>query len=368
MDLLANHAQANAVFEPVVEGRVAASHAYLLHGPAGSGRSEVAGLVATFLLAEGSARDDTAARVKARSHPDLTWISPAGANGEVLVDDIRERVVAAVPMTPFEAKRRVFVIEGADRMNESAANAFLKTLEEPPAFAHLILIADSLDSVMPTLVSRCQTVRFDPASIAELAARLEQEGFPQSIARECAELADGDGARARMLADDSEGTLRRGGEELARAALTGSSATARPWVELISSAAELGKAAGDDVRREAAERLETAARSERTRIERDGEERAKRAQRRAESAAVDLALFVAESWLRDLHRASLGAGDLIGMEGRRAELTDLSRGTPPVRIRSAIDMIGRTRRALRLNVTRELALEALAHRLDGALG
>jgi DNA polymerase-3 subunit delta' len=129
----------------------------------------------------------------------------------------------------------------------------------------------------------------------------------------------------------------------------------------------LGKAAGDEVRRESEERLETAARSERSRIERDAEEQGKRAQRRAESAAVDLTLFIAESWLRDLHRASLGAGDLIANTRRRAEVTELSRSTTPARVRSAIDMIGRTRRALRLNVTRELALESLAHRLDGVL-
>lgn len=368
MDALAQNPQARSVFEPVLAGRALPSHAYLLHGPSGSGRSEVAELVAAALLADGSDRADTADRVRARTHPDLTWVTPEGANGEVLVDDIRDRVIAAAPMTPFEARRRVFVIEAADRMNESAANAFLKTLEEPPSYAHLILTADSLDSVMATIVSRCQPVRLSPPSPASLAALLEAEGTPPALAAECAELADGDGERARLLASEQGTALRSAGEGIARAALSGSSATARSWVDLLAAAAARGKAAGDEVIAASAERLELAGKSERSRLQRDAEERGKRATRRAEGRAVDAALHVAETWLRDLHRASVGAGELIASDERRAELSRIAGAVAPNRLRSAIDMVGRTRRAMALNVNRELALETLAHRLDGTIG
>ncbi len=70
-------------------------------------------------------------RVQRGTHPDLTWVTPSGA-AEMLVSDIDEPVVAAAARTPFEASRRVFVIEGAETMNEQAANRLLKTLEEPP--------------------------------------------------------------------------------------------------------------------------------------------------------------------------------------------------------------------------------------------
>lgn len=368
MDRLADQPQARAVFEPVIAEPATASHAYLLHGPPGSGRTEVARVVATALLAEGSQRGDTAARVEGRTHPDLTWVSPQGANGEVLVEDVRDRIVAAVPLTPFEAHRRVFVIEGADRMNESAANAFLKTLEEPPDFAHLILIADSLDGVMPTLVSRCQAVRFDPARDSALAAMLEADGIAPDEAARCAALADGDGARARLLAGEDGRILLESGEALASASLKGGSATARPWVELLAAAGRSGKAAADEVRSAATERLELAGRSERSKIEREAEEQGKRAQRRAESSAVDAALAVAESWLRDLHRAALGAADLIGDQGRRERMSAVASSSSPARVRSAIDLVGSARRSLSLNVNRELAIESLAHRLDRTLG
>jgi len=367
MDTLANHPQARSVFEPVISGRVQASHAYLLHGPPGSGRSEVAELVATALLSEGSERTDNAERVKARTHPDLTWITPEGANGEVLVDDVRDKVIAAAPMTPFEARHRVFVIEGADRMNDSSANAFLKTLEEPPAYAHLFLIANSLDSVMPTIVSRCQSVRFSPPTAAELAEMLVRNGVEPALANECSHLADGDGERALTLASPHGIAIRDAGEAMAASALKGSASTAKAWVALLAAATDKGKDAAAEVEAVGAARLEFAAKSERSKLNKEAEERGKRARRRAEGKSVDLALFIAESWLRDLQRVAVGAGDLVAGDGRRNQLEQAARASRPMQIRSAIDMVARARTAMSLNVNRELALEALAHQLDGAL-
>ena len=80
--------------------------------------------------------------------------------------DVDESVVAAAAHTPFEAQHRIFVLERADTMNDEAANALLKTLEEPPAYVVLILITDKLTQVLPTIASRCQAVRFDPPAPA----------------------------------------------------------------------------------------------------------------------------------------------------------------------------------------------------------
>ncbi len=194
------------------------SHAYLFHGPAGTGKRAVARAFAAALLAAG-ARDPgaVAERVARDSHPDLTWVTPSGA-AEMLVGDIEEPVVAAATRTPFESARRVFVIEGADTMNDQAANRMLKTLEEPPPFVHLVLLTDRREDVLPTIASRCQAVRFDPLPPARIAERLlatraqrdELEGADledaealvaaTTHAQACARLALGDARLAARLA------------------------------------------------------------------------------------------------------------------------------------------------------------------------
>ena len=365
MDSLLAHPHAHAILGPVVDGKATASHAYLFHGPAGCGRSEVAEDLATALLSRGTERTDTATRVAGRTHPDLMWIKPEGANGEILVDDIRS-LVSAVPMTPFESQCRIFVVEGADRMNDSSANAFLKTLEEPPGHAHLILIAQATTTVLPTILSRCQSVRFEPPTVESLAARLQRAGTSPDLALECARISGGDGARALMLTSPEGPALRGAGETLAKAALSGGAATARPWLEIIKTAGQLGKAAGLEVEAAAALRLEFAGKSEKKRMEKDATDRGKRASRRAESAAADLALFVAEAWLRDVHRAALGATELLP-PSQAAQLTSEGANVRPSDLREAIERIEHTRRALKLNVNRELAIESLAHELDGVL-
>src|SRR3954447_11788096 len=154
----------------------APSHAYLFHGPAGAGKRDVARAFAAELLAEGAADPDNArARALRGTHPDLTWVAPSGA-ADMLVSDIDEPVVAAAARTPFESARRVFVIERADTMNDEAANRMLKTLEEPPAFAHLVLLTDRPGNVLPTIASRCQHVRFDALPAGEPAARVRGRG------------------------------------------------------------------------------------------------------------------------------------------------------------------------------------------------
>src|SRR3954454_23618136 len=170
-----SHPHARAALRPETP-----SHAYLFHGPAGAGKRAVAREFAAALLAG----DDAGARARVLSgaHPDLTWVTPSGAS-EMLVGDV-EPVVAAVSHTPFESARRVFVIEAADRLIEAAANKMLKSLEEPPDFAHLVLLTDRPGNVLPTIASRCQHVRFDAPAADELAAKLR--GIEPATALACA--------------------------------------------------------------------------------------------------------------------------------------------------------------------------------------
>jgi DNA polymerase III subunit delta' len=112
------HPHARAVLTPALPPDGRPSHAYLFHGPAGSGKATVARAFAAALLSDGAPDPDSArARVEHGVHPDLTWVTPSGAT-EMLVSDIDEPVVAAAARTPFEARRRVFVIERAETMND----------------------------------------------------------------------------------------------------------------------------------------------------------------------------------------------------------------------------------------------------------
>src|SRR5947209_4916337 len=148
------HPHARALLLPALSPHGVPSHAYLFHGPAGTGKRTAALAFAAALLARDAPEPDVVAeRVTRGAHPDVTWVRPSGA-AEMLVADVEEPVVAAATRTPFEAARRVFVLEAADTMNDQAANRLLKTLEEPPSFVHLVLLTDRRSDVLATIASR----------------------------------------------------------------------------------------------------------------------------------------------------------------------------------------------------------------------
>ncbi|MEP6952896.1 MAG: hypothetical protein ABI950_02395, partial [Solirubrobacteraceae bacterium] len=192
------HPHARAVLSAAVPPDGEPSHAYLFHGPAGAGKARAARAFAAALLADGAADPESAHRRAVDGvHPDLTWVAPSGA-ADMLVSDIDQPVVAAATRTPFEARRRVFVIERAHAMNDQAANRMLKTLEEPPSFAHLVLLTDRPGEILPTIASRCLHVRFDAPRAEEIAAGLA--GTDPATALACARLGLGDADRAARLA------------------------------------------------------------------------------------------------------------------------------------------------------------------------
>ena len=265
------HPHARALLVPALPPGEA-SHAYLFHGPAGAGKREIARAFATALLADGAGDPaEVAARVGRGTHPDLTWVAPSGA-AEMLVADIDEPVVMAAARTPFESRRRVFVIEQAETMHDATANRLLKTLEEPASFVHLILITTRVGEVLPTVASRCQLVRFEAPSAARLAERLSAGGVEAAAAEACARLALGDGERAAALALGDGPALRRAAEAFAVAALAGELG-GQPWqplLELAKAPGERTAAALEEAHRDEAEFI---ARSERARHEREHGER-----------------------------------------------------------------------------------------------
>jgi DNA polymerase-3 subunit delta' len=358
------HPHAWAVLGPALPPQGSPSHAYLFHGPAGTGKRTIARAFAAALLADGAADPQgVRERVGRDAHPDLTWVTPSGA-AEMLVSDVEEPVVAAAARTPFESNRRVFVIEAVDTMNDQAANRMLKTLEEPPSFAHLLLLTDRREDVLATIASRCQHVRFDPLPSLQIAERLE--GVSGDRAQACARLAAGNARLAALLAGEEGGALRASAEDFVRSTLAGSTG-GRPWLGLLELAKAAGAGAVEREQERMAGELELLPSRERKRYERERLEASRRGERRVRTQTLDLALRLAELWLRDVLCVCEGAPELVYAVDRRPELEHDARGREGIRLREGIELIGDSRLSLSLNVSEELALEALAYRLQALL-
>jgi DNA polymerase III subunit delta' len=361
---ISEHAHARAVLGPALVTGGHPSHAYLFHGPAGAGKRAIARAFAAELLADGAAdRGAVRERVMRGSHPDLTWVTPSGA-AEMLVSDIEEPVVAAATRTPFESRRRVFVIESAEAMNDQAANRLLKTLEEPPSFVHLVLLTDRREDVLATIASRCQQVRFDPLSPERIARSLE--GVDEIQARACARLALGDALLAARLASVEGERLRGAAEDFVRSALRGATQM-RPWTVLLEGARAAGTSAGEEAQERLEAELELVASKERKRYERESLEARRRGERRARTGTLDLGLRLAELWLRDVLCVREDAEEIVYAVDRLEALREDAAAVEGRALRSAIELVGATRLSLSLNVSEELALESLAYKIQ-ALG
>jgi DNA polymerase-3 subunit delta' len=344
----------------------APSHAYLFSGPRGAGKAAAARAFAAELLAAGAPDPDDARRralADPPAHPDVAWVAPVGT--QHLVEEIRTRVIAASAYRPFEGSRRVFVIAAAEAMAEESQNALLKTLEEPPPYAHLILLSSQPAGLLETVRSRCQVVRFAALPPEAIAAALAADGAGADDAERAAaaHLARGDRDRALSLLRPPGSDLRAAAARLVGAARARDLAGA-PWLDLLELAERAGAAAADEVRARLAEAEEQ---DSRRGAAREAEEAVRRVSRRARTEALDLGLALVCAWLRDLAAVGSGARDLVLNGDRIGELADVAEGLDPRAPRRAAEVAMDVRRRLTVNVGEELALEALAFRLEALL-
>jgi DNA polymerase-3 subunit delta' len=345
-----------------------ASHAYLFTGPRGTGKRGAARAFAAELLADGAADPEEARRralLDPSPHPDLVWVSPPGT--QHLVEEIRDRVIRAAAYRPFEGERRVFVVEAAEAMRDESQNALLKTLEEPPAFVHLLLLSSEPGALLETVVSRCQPVRFaalSPEAVGHLLAGSPTGSEPELEA--AARLSGGDVDRARLLLSDPGRELRARAERSARSARAGRVADA-PWQGLLEAAEASGEEAAGEASARVAEQAEAAGEGAQGRLRREGEELARRAGRRRRTEALDLSLALCGAWFRDVAAVAEGAPELALNADRTEALGDDADGIDPRAARRAVYLVLDTRRRLRVNVSEELALEALFYRLEALL-
>ncbi len=359
------------------------SHAYLFEGPRGSGKRAVArAFAAEILAAAADDADDTRRRalLDPSPHPDLVWVAPTGS--QHLVEEVRERVIRAASYRPFEGGRRVFVLEAAEAMRDESQNALLKTLEEPPGFVHLILISSEPATLLETVASRCQPVRFVPlaveaveetlAAAADDVESVEGAATPEEIAA-AARLSAGSADVARFLLSGRGRELRGQALALARAALgrpapaspdqagaaAGGLRDRTPWQALLGGAESAG-AYAETLAREALDE-QTAAGIKRS--AREIVDEAKRVGRRRRTAVLELGLGLCAAWFRDLAATASGAVEVVFNRDLLAELEAQAGGVDAGRARRAAELVQDTRRRLDLNVSEELALEALSFRL-----
>ncbi len=360
------HPHARSVLVPALPP-ANASHAYLFHGPPATGKRRLARAFAAALLADGAPDPSgAAARVSRGTHPDLTWVRPSGA-AEMLVADVEGPVIEAASRTPFEASRRVFVIESAEAMNDQTANRMLKTLEEPLPYVHLILLTEDRRAVLPTIASRCQHVRFDAPPVASIAQRLAEQGVERARAESCARLSLGDSRLARWLAGEDGERLRAQVEGWIDVAMRGD-LDKRPWLELLELAKQEGTKAAQETRANMEERAELLPEKEQRRLRREGVESERRAERRRRAAVLDLGLRLAELSLRDCFCIACGASSAVHGVDREAALRARASAHPAAGLCGAVELVAETRMRLQLHVSEELALEVLSYRLAETLG
>ena len=325
------------------------AHAYLFHGPRGVGKRRAALAFAGELLADPD-------RVARNVHPDLYVLEPLG--DQIRIDPIRD-LRRDLHMRPFEAERRVYLVLRAHLMNEDAADALLKDLEEPPPYAVIVLVADELGLLPPTIRSRCQLVPFRRLSQRAIKAFLSSRGLHGEPLEAFARVAAGRLDRAERLLDPDAGERRASLIQLARSVYLDPQFDAgRASKSVTDIAHELGAKA-----RAAAEEQrgveETA---------REAEQRSRRAGRGAEREEILDALDLLTGWYRDLMVIAAGADGAVLNSDRLAEL---SADGIPERGAAAERAAGTVRdvwRSFEFNVQPGLALEALFVRLRRDLG
>lgn len=343
------------------------THAWLITGPPGSGRSNLAFAFAAALLSDGTPEgDDSATRlVEARTHPDLILLSTEGV---IIKMEAVKQAVARSQYSPSVGRYRVIVVEDADRMVERTSNVLLKALEEPPERTVWILCAPSEADLLPTIRSRVRSVRLRVPSVEDVAALLvARDGVPPDIAERAAREAQSHIGMARRLATNAEARTRR--DETLKTALSIRSVSAA-----VNAAARMISIAGDDAKaitelRDAEERAgvlrslgieEGQAVPMRLRSQlKDMEDDQKRRAKRSLNDGIDRILVDLTSLYRDIIMVQLGREESVINRELLPQLQAAGASSTPAATLATMDAIAIARQRIEGNVAPALALEAM---------
>ncbi len=191
------------------------AHAYLFSGPEGVGKKLTAISFAKELIcpekrgrAESAHRDcPVCERIDAKIHPDVSLFEYKDKNA-ITVDNVRNGIERGIFLKPFESQYKIFIVDGAQRMNSNAQNAFLKTLEEPPPYSVIILITDLPLMILPTIRSRCHTVGFGKLDGTVAREKLNEKGELSAEEIELAvKITDGSPGKALKITSEEAGKI-----------------------------------------------------------------------------------------------------------------------------------------------------------------
>ena len=182
------------------------SHAYILNGERGAGKKMLANLFAATLLCEKGGPDPcnechSCRQAESGNHPDIIKVTHEKPNS-ISVDDIREQVNNTIMIKPYQGPYKVYIIPQADMMTPQAQNALLKTIEEPPEYAVIMLLTENADTLLPTINSRCVMLKLRNIKDTLIKKYLmETMQVPDYKADMCTAFAQGNMGRAIMLAN-----------------------------------------------------------------------------------------------------------------------------------------------------------------------
>ena len=182
------------------------SHAYIFAGEDGSGKMMLAERFAAALQCDGEGTDPCGAclncmQSEAHSHPDIIYVTHEKKN--ITVDDIRLQLVNDIRVKPYSGRYKIYIVDDAEEMNEAAQNALLKTLEEPPEYAVIMLLAENTGRFLQTILSRCVILDMKPIDRTLIRDYLmSQKKLPDYVANLCASFSCGCIGKAQRYAED----------------------------------------------------------------------------------------------------------------------------------------------------------------------
>ena len=181
------------------------SHAYILNGEKGSGKKTLAAVVAKSLQCEAGGPDPcgtckSCLQAESGNQPDIIWVNHEKPN-VISVDEIRSQILNDISLKPYSSRYKIYIVPDAQLMNQQAQNAILKTLEEPPEYAIIMLLTNNVDKFLPTIISRCIVLNFRPVEPLHMMDYLmTQIGVDKEKARFCTDFAQGNLGKAVRLA------------------------------------------------------------------------------------------------------------------------------------------------------------------------
>ena len=185
------------------------SHAFIIQGEIGAGKDFIAKVFAKTIQCERSKKEPceecrSCKQMDGRNHPDVIWVTHEKPNS-IGVEDIRGQINNDIGIKPYYGPKKIYIVSDAEKMTVQAQNALLKTLEEPPAYGVIILLTTNMDSLLPTILSRCVALHMRPVEDGKIEEYLmKQLHVPDYKAGVCAAFARGNVGKAKALAENED--------------------------------------------------------------------------------------------------------------------------------------------------------------------